>query len=809
MGVVHAGYVEVPGSEQPVRGDERLIGPATGDEEMTVSVRVRRRPGAPPLPDMRHGGRAVTREELAATWGADDGDLDQVVAFGAEHGLKLVERSGPRRAVVFTGTVDQMSEAFAVQLGNYEAGDESYLGREGAVYVPDSLGEIVKGVFGLDQRQLLHRASVSPAFVQYSPTPPEQAVGYEFPTGVDGTGETIGILEFGGGYNPSDLNTFFKGLSLSTPSVTPVTVTGAGNQPGTGGSGEVTVDIDTAGSVAPGAKIVVYFSVLNDFGLTEAISTAVTDATHEPSVLSISWGISESGCSQQLFTDVNDSLKGAAAGGVTVFAATGDWGSTYANPPASDKRAHVNYPASDPFVTACGGTILSDLSGTSFTENTWGTTGGGVSDQWPLPPWQAFAGVPKSANGDGRVGRGVPDIAGNAGPYSITVGGAASPITGTSLVAPFYAGLVALINQSLGEPVGYLNPILYSLDEGFVFRDIDDGISNAAGNGIPGYQSGPGWDACTGLGSVKGSALLLALRGVGAPPGVATDQNSILLAWKGENRDSRIWSSQMSGGSWATEQAIDGANTSEGCSLATFGSSPGLWVMAFKGDVGDPAIYTAMSPDGRGWTTPTPVPGMATSAAPSLAASGWALHMAWKGEMADEHIYWSYTADGKTWQPQVSIAGVETSHRPALAAYQGKVYAAWKGTSNSDGSDEHIYYASFDGQAWSAQKGFDGLTSSGPSLAVFGEDLYMAWKGEDGDERIWYSSFNGTSWSEQAVTPGFLTSIGPSLVSYAGALKMFWKGEAGDQKMWNASFDGQRWGGQAQVANFLTGPFAA
>jgi kumamolisin len=188
--------------------------------------------------------------------------------------------------------------------------------------------------------------------------------------------------------------------------------------------------------------------------------------------------------------------------GVTIMVSAGDHGSDCG---LGDRKAHVLYPGSDPLVTSCGGTSLSDISGQTFTEhvwndndNTWMT--GGVSDvffppNFPLPAWQSSANVPGSAN-DGHKARAIPDIAGNADGSSGYVlfqnGASIGAVGGTSATAPLYAGLVALMNADLGEPVGYLNPKLYAAPAN-VYRDIDDGISNARG-GAPGYTSGPGWD---------------------------------------------------------------------------------------------------------------------------------------------------------------------------------------------------------------------------------------------------------------------------------------------------------------------------
>lgn len=203
-------------------------------------------------------------------------------------------------------------------------------------------------------------------------------------------------------------------------------------------------------------------------------------------------------------------LTEAAALGVTVTVAAGDNGSTDS---VSDGQQHVDFPASAPHALACGGTRL-DASGTTINaETVWndpggGATGGGVSRQFSLPSYQSSANVPGNLD-TGQPGRGVPDVCGDADPqtgYAIRVDGADETIGGTSAVAPLWAGLIARLNQELGAPLGFVQPRLYPLLGGAGFHDITSG-----NNG--GYSAGPGWDACTGLGSPDGSALLTGLAG--------------------------------------------------------------------------------------------------------------------------------------------------------------------------------------------------------------------------------------------------------------------------------------------------------
>jgi kumamolisin len=160
-------------------------------------------------------------------------------------------------------------------------------------------------------------------------------------------------------------------------------------------------------------------------------------------------------------------------------------------------------------VLSCGGTRIASSGNSISSEVVWndlasnsGATGGGISDVFPLPDWQKSAKVPPSANSNHRIGRGVPDVAGDADPntgYNILVDGQTGVIGGTSAVAPLWAALVALVNQSLGKPVGFLNPLLYQ--QAADNRDITSGNNGA-------YSAGAGWDACTGLGSPDGKKLL-------------------------------------------------------------------------------------------------------------------------------------------------------------------------------------------------------------------------------------------------------------------------------------------------------------
>jgi kumamolisin len=309
--------------------------------------------------------------------------------------------------------------------------------------------------------------------------------------------------------------------------VTAVSVDSATNSPGSSADGEVELDIEVIGGVAPGAAQQVYFAPNTDQGFIDAISDAVHAAT-TPIAISISWGQSEDQWTAQSRTSMDAAFQDAVAIGVTVTVAAGDNGSS--DDSTTTSGVHVDFPASSPNVLACGGTTLegSTTTSTITSEVVWneqasneGATGGGVSDVFPLPSYQANAGVPASAGG-GKTGRGVPDVAGNADPvtgYSVVVDGQQEPIGGTSAVAPLWAGLIARLAQATGKRFGLLQTSLYAgVKAGTAatgFNDITEGNNGA-------YKAGPGWDACTGLGSPDGTALLTLLGGAASTTGTGS-----------------------------------------------------------------------------------------------------------------------------------------------------------------------------------------------------------------------------------------------------------------------------------------------
>jgi kumamolisin len=518
-------------------GEERS---APSAERLTVSVIVRRKM---PLGATHVSGKQrLTRAQFNANHAADPAAVQLVKRFAKEFGL-TVESGTPapgRRTVKLTGTVANMQRAFGVSLRHKTMDGETYRVREGSILLPTELQGYVVAVLGLDNRPQARphfrilgesvaaaEAARPGGFARahangnssFSPVQVGQL--YQFPHGATATGQTIGIIELGGGFRQADITAYFKSLGQKLPKVIAVPIGTGKNSPSTASSadGEVMLDIEVAGAVAPGARIVVYFAPNTDQGFVDAIAHAVHDTKYKPSVVSISWGSAEVNWTGQAMAAMDAACQSAAALGVTITVASGDNGSSDS---VNDGKNHVDFPASSPHVLACGGTNLHGSGSTISDEVVWnaqpqgGATGGGVSNVFPLPTWQAGANVPKPSNHNG--GRGVPDVAGDADPatgYVIRIDGQTFVIGGTSAVAPLWAGLIAVANRKNGKSAGFIQPAIYAAKGNGAFRDT---IKGNNGN----FDAGKGWDACTGLGSPIAPKVIKAIK-----PGSSGSQGRI------------------------------------------------------------------------------------------------------------------------------------------------------------------------------------------------------------------------------------------------------------------------------------------
>jgi kumamolisin len=474
----------------------------------------------------------LSHANVRALYGANPQHLDQIESYAQLHNLMVVHRSAAERHIVLRGSLGDLLAAFPADLKNYQHPLGMYRGRSGPVHVPTQLSSFVSGVFGFDTRPK-HRGPGKTQVMASSGPGGDNGVAatffaqrYNFPTQfgnttLDGSGQTIAVIELGGGFTTSDLQTYFHEIQSPLPDVSSVSVDFAGNNPAPTNSddGEVMLDIEVIGTIVPRAKIVVYFAPNSgDQGLLDAISAAVEDTERKPSVISISWGNPEDFLDEQAKAAYHEIFAKAATLGITICVASGDHGVADLAASQWDQQIHVDHPASDDLVLGCGGTQINTTTkqesawndGTPFNINApngggW-TGGGGISTRFAVPSYQAGANLPVSI-ATGQPGRGVPDISMSATNYFVRVDSQEYSSGGTSAVAPLMSALVARLNQAKQKNVGFINPFLYANAANGAVVDITAG-NNGIANTIVGYQAGQGWDACTGLGTPHGTQIL-------------------------------------------------------------------------------------------------------------------------------------------------------------------------------------------------------------------------------------------------------------------------------------------------------------
>lgn len=467
--------------------------------------------------------------------------VDAVKKFAKDHGLKVVESSRAKRCVVLSGPMDAFAHAFSVEFAMHEVHGEVYRSYDNGVRLPSSMHPAVEAVLGLENRALMnhhtfHRAQSSENHLN----PADIAAAYSFPAEATGKGQRIAIIELGGGFLQKDVDQYFQQQNVPVRKIPVVELQGQKNSPSstenikkmldamgvlpTAASStqdrsdaiqalwtiEATFDIELAGSFAPEAEIVVYFAPNNEQGKYHAIASALSDTNYPPTIISCSWGAVEDGLPQDFVSSMDQQFQDAALKGVTICFSSGDRGD---DPDQTSGQPRVHFPASSPHVLSCGGTHWVDPASCK-KEVVWSEqlptamalSGGGVSKIFDCPDWQSSADVEKKTK---RKGRGVPDVAGKAdvvAGYCLIVGGYDATMGGTSAAAPMWAGLLALLNQQLGNNIGYLTPLLYRKDFTQVARDITEGNNGKY------YRAEPGWDACTGIGTPHGTNLLSALK---------------------------------------------------------------------------------------------------------------------------------------------------------------------------------------------------------------------------------------------------------------------------------------------------------
>lgn len=537
--------VELPDTKSdPLPGSSlRPEGPDLG-ETITVTIVVRSQADdettekefgelAQMLP---HERPSLSHDDFVRRYGSAEADLAAVQAFAAGQGLTVVEVSADRCAVEVSGSLAAFSRVCGLNFVTFDSAAGPHRSHDGPIRIPQDLRGIIEDVIGFDDRPVLRPSVAFSGPSKLTHTDPRTIADfYQFPPDATGAGQCIGVLEFGGGFYQSDLETYFRLRGLSVPRITLVELEGQSNRPadpatvldcaeyygnlppGSGnpcacnpnspaypGTAECSMDLQLLGTLVPDALLAVYMAPGTARGLYSAFSRAIADQQLAPSVINCSWGWCENQTSRQSMLSIDRLLRRAALKGVTVCASSGDFG----NGAFLCGKPAGHFPATSPHVLACGGSsVPPDLS----RETTWYeimgkvtlSGGGGFSQVFPLPEWQKTAGV-----GSGQTGRGFPDVAARADVhtgYDVVITGLDIPLGGTSAAAPMWAALAARINQILGRPIGFFTSLLYTKPFASATRKI---TRSGGGPCVP----LPGWDCCTGLGSPVGAGLLAALK---------------------------------------------------------------------------------------------------------------------------------------------------------------------------------------------------------------------------------------------------------------------------------------------------------
>lgn len=484
-------------------------------------------------------GERVAPAEMAAKYFPLAADHQAVVDWLTGQGFKITRRDETHLAVFARASVGKIQQALKVNFARVSMEGVEYTSAVSAPSIPATLSPLLVGVNGLQPHLRARKHLIMPSAMKpnsltgtappYLPSQVAQAYQANglYSSGVTGTGQTIAIV-IDTFPTTSDLQQFWSTyhVNQSINNVQFIQVV-SGTLPSP--SGEESLDVEWSSSIAPGAKVRVYAATdLSSSNLDQAYSQIYTDVTTHPEYgihqMSMSFGLGETySTASQVSTD-SQYFANLASAGVTLFASTGDGGSTPGTGAAGDTSGPVQAetPASDPNVTGVGGTSLNlDANGNESSETGWSLSGGGTSIYFARPAWQTGTGLPSGTT------RAVPDVSSVADPGTgayVTLNGAQTVFGGTSWSSPTWAGFCALLNQSRANvhlpSLGLLGPKIYPLLGTANFRDITSG-SNSNQTGV-GYSAGVGYDLVTGLGAPNVQGIAQALIGVQTTPSALT-----------------------------------------------------------------------------------------------------------------------------------------------------------------------------------------------------------------------------------------------------------------------------------------------
>jgi kumamolisin len=544
--------VPFPGTVPPAVAHSKLVGQADLQQTISLSIGLRLR-NADALksyvadisrPKSVNYHHYLTAAQIQGTFSPSIATHDAVLQYLRSSGFTITHTYNHRMLVTFSGTVGLAEQIFHVTINNYTApGGQAFYSNSADPQVPASLAGQIQSISGLNNFQHWHHssiqthalashASITPNVTclghgsnYYTPDQIQKAYNLNglYGKGFHGEGQTVALFELDT-FQSSDLAAYESCFGHSHTTIQTIKV-GSGTVPSDGGIVEVELDAELVLSTAPSLGTLVMYEAANDTADYNAEwARIVQDA---PPVVSTSWGLCENYTGSQEINQENSYFAIAAAQGQSIFAASGDNGSSdcYPNAQPPDTTLAVDDPAAQPLITGVGGTSLTINGDSTYnSETTWnnqtGASGGGASVFWSKPTWQNAPGVGNNTN------REVPDVSLNADPnkgYLIycTATAAQCPtsgwiiVGGTSAAAPMWAAMMALVNEELVRAgsfnIGSLNPLLYQVanggNYGTDFHDVTTGNNDY--NNLQGgkYAAGPAYDMATGLGSFNADAL--------------------------------------------------------------------------------------------------------------------------------------------------------------------------------------------------------------------------------------------------------------------------------------------------------------